>query len=327
MLKVAMLSKWHVHAEGYAKTVLETGKAEITVVWDDDVERGAQFAKELNCDFEPDLDKMLARDDVDAVVCTTPTTMHHDVLIKVARAGKHIFTEKALAPTVKECEEIAAEIEKAGITFTISMPGRVSPVVRLAKKLIDDGEFGKISLVRIRNGHDGVSGGWLPEYWFDETKAGGGALMDLGCHPMYEACYLLGKPKRISAILTAPFGSKVDEAATASIEFENGAVCTGETSFVTFNTPGAVEIYGSDATLLAYGRDVKFYNKKIKEYTKEYVVPDLPEEMPIPLVLFIEACVNGTGTPENFGTKDAIDLTRLLENAYVSNNNNKIVEL
>ena len=75
------------------------------------------------------------------------------------------------------------------------MPGRNSPVIRLAKKLIDEGAFGKISLVRMRNGHDGVSGGGLPKYWFDESMAGGGALMDLGCHPMYQACYLLGKPR------------------------------------------------------------------------------------------------------------------------------------
>ena len=101
MLKVAMLSRWHVHADEYARTVINTGKAEITCVWDDDAARGAKFAQDLNCDFEPDLDKLLARDDVDAVVCTTATTLHHDVLIKVARAGKHIFTEKALAPHCK----------------------------------------------------------------------------------------------------------------------------------------------------------------------------------------------------------------------------------
>ena len=79
--------------------------------------------------------------------------------------------------------------------------------------------------------------------------------------------------------------------------------------------------------MLAYGNSVKFYNKTLKQYTKEYVVPDLPEQLPIPLIMFVDACVNGTGTPENFGTKDAIDLTRLLENSYISNRENRIVEL
>lgn len=327
MLNVAMLSKWHVHAEGYAKEVNQSGIAKVVAVWDDDKERGSAWAKDLACDYESDLDAILARKDVDAVVCCTPTTQHRDVMVKAAQAGKHIFTEKAMAPTVAECEEIAAAIEKVGVTFVISYPQRTTPVVQLARKLINEGELGKISLVRIRNGHDGVSGGWLPEYWFEEKDAAGGSLMDLGCHPMYTACYLLGKPVRLSAILTAPFGSKVDESATASIEFENGAVCTGETSFVTFNTPGAVEVYGSEGTLLAYGSDVRLITRTTKKYTADYVKPTLPDALPMPLLAYLEACVKGTGAPEGFGVQDGIDLTRILENCYISNRENRIVAL
>ena len=84
MLKVAMLSKWHVHAAGYANMLKDTGKVEITAVWDDDIARGEAWAKELGADFEPDLDKLLARDDVEAVACDAPTTAHHDILIKAA---------------------------------------------------------------------------------------------------------------------------------------------------------------------------------------------------------------------------------------------------
>ena len=122
MLKVAMLSKWHVHAAGYANMLKDTSKVEITAVWDDDIARGEAWAKELGADFEPDLDKLLARDDVEAVACDAPTTAHHDILIKAARAGKHIFTEKALCPTVAECEEVKKAIKEAGVTFVISYP-------------------------------------------------------------------------------------------------------------------------------------------------------------------------------------------------------------
>ena len=115
MLRVAMLSKWHVHAAGYAREFLSSGKAEINAVWDEKADRGEEWAKELGCDFESDLDKLLARDDIDAVCCCAPTTMHKDVIIRAAKAGKHIFTEKTLACTVAECKEIAKEIEAVGI--------------------------------------------------------------------------------------------------------------------------------------------------------------------------------------------------------------------
>ncbi len=327
MLNVAMLSKWHVHAEGYANDVLNTGKAKITVIWDDNETRGKEWADKLGCDFSSNIDEVLARTDVDAVICDAPTTAHKDVLVKAANAKKHIFTEKALAPTVAECEEVAAAVKANGVTFMISYPQRTTPAIQLAKQMIKNGDFGKISLARIRNGHDGVSGGWLPEYWFEAKDAAGGSLMDLGCHPMYTACYLFGKPKRIAALMTSPFGSKVDEHASATVEFDGGVLCTGETSFVTFNTPGAVEIYGSDATLLAYGSDIKVKTRETVKFTNDYVTPILPAALPMPIIAFIDACVNNSGTPEGFGIEDAIDLTRLLENAYISNNSNTIVTL
>ena len=74
MVKVAMLSKWHVHAGGYAGMVKNSGKAEIVAVWDDDVQRGEAWAKELGAEFIPDLDALLAREDIEAVVCDAPTT-------------------------------------------------------------------------------------------------------------------------------------------------------------------------------------------------------------------------------------------------------------
>ena len=59
MFKVAMLSKWHVHAGGYANMIKGSGKAEIAAVWDDDKARGEAWAKELGAEFIPDLDNRL----------------------------------------------------------------------------------------------------------------------------------------------------------------------------------------------------------------------------------------------------------------------------
>ena len=327
MVKVGIISKWHVHAEGYAQNVNESGVAKVTAVWDDDEARGKEFAEQLGCDYYSDLDAML--ETVDAVVNTSETTKHFELLKKAVNAGKAVFTEKVVAPTVEECEKLADLIEEKGITFTVSLPQLSSGVTRFAKEMIDRGDFGKITAARIRNGHDGVSGGWLPEYWFDVDAAAGGSLLDLGCHPMYTANYLFGKAKRISSLMTAPFGSKVDEAATAIIEFENGVICDAETSFDTYATPGSLEIYGSDATLISVGRDVKVFSRKFEETlgTKGPFVPKIPESLPIPLIIFLHAVADGTGTPENLGPRAGVELTRLLENSYVSERENRIVEL
>lgn len=328
MLRVAMLSKWHVHAEGYARDFLETGKAVITAVWDEKPERGAEWAKSLGCDFEADLNDLLARSDVDAVCCCTPTTMHTDVLIRAAKAGKHIFTEKTLACTVAECREIEKAVEENGVTFTISFPHKAWPVVKFAKEHIENGDFGRVTNVRIRNAHNGVSGRWLPEYWFVKDDCAGGAMMDLGCHPMYLLAYLCGKPAKITGIANSVLGTPVDENAISVIEFENGAIGVSETSFLAFSSPYTIEVHGTDGILLWQGGEIKYKTTETAKLNKGFISPDrLPEEDRHPIDRFVDACLNGTGSPEGLGMSDAIDLARLLENAYISYETGKTVEI
>lgn len=328
MLRIAMLSKWHVHAAGYARNFIETGKAEIVAVWDEKPERGEPWAKELGCDFVADLDEILAREDVDAVCCCAPTTMHTDVMIRAAKAGKHIFTEKTLACTVAECKEIAKVIEESGVVFTISYPHKMWPVVKFAKEHIENGDFGRVTNVRIRNAHNGVSGKWLPEYWFVKEDCAGGAMMDLGCHPMYLLAYLCGKPKKITGIANSVLGTPVDENAVSVIEFENGIIGVSETSFLAFSSPYTIEVHGTDGILLWQGGEIKYKTMETAKLNKGFISPDiLPQEGEKPLVQFVNACINGTGTPEGLGLNEAIELAVLLENSYISYESNKTVEI
>ena len=167
MLNIAMLSRWHVHADGYANDFRRTGKVNISAVWDEDPVEGAKWAEKLGVEFVADLDELLARKDIDAVCCCTPTTMHKDVLIKAANAGKHIFSEKAMATTVEDCLAIEEAVKKNNVTFMLSLPHKSRPDVQFIKKAIDNGDFGDVTLVRVRNAHNGMSAGWLPEYWYD----------------------------------------------------------------------------------------------------------------------------------------------------------------
>ena len=74
MLNVAMISRWHVHAAGYAKMIQEAQDAQITCVWDEQPERGQAWAQELGVPFVADYGALLARSDVDAVLMIRPPT-------------------------------------------------------------------------------------------------------------------------------------------------------------------------------------------------------------------------------------------------------------
>ena len=327
MLRVAMLSKWHVHAAGYARDIMSTGKAEIVAVWDENIQRGKDWAQNLNVDFEADLDTLLARKDIDAVICCTPTTMHDEVLVKAANAGKHIFTEKALSTTVEGCKRIADAVKTNGVTFTISYPQLFNKSTKFIKSYIDSGKLGTVTTVRIRNAHSGVSNGWLPEYWFEEKDAGGGAMMDLGCHPMYQLAALCGKPKRISALFNSPLGSKVDENAVSIIEFENGIIGISETGFDSFSSPHRIEVYGTEGTIIEQDWKLSIRTRESSETCEGFYEPKAEDNDASPIEKFINACIDGTGTPDGLDLEAAIALTQLLENAYISNRTNTTVTL
>src|SRR5947209_2518385 len=122
MIRVAMLSFWHVHAHDYARQAAAHRDTEIVAVWDEVPDRGRVEAEMLGVRFYERLEDLLAQPDIDAVIVDTPTNMHREVISAAAQAGKHIFTEKVLAPTLHECHEILTAVEQARVTLTVSLP-------------------------------------------------------------------------------------------------------------------------------------------------------------------------------------------------------------
>ena len=121
-LRIAVLSAWHVHAEEYGRAAIDHPDTELVAVWDDDAERGRELAGRLGVPFETDLEALLAREDLDGVTCTTATTDHDEILGRVISAGKHVFTEKLLSPTLEGCDDLTSAAEAAGVQITVSLP-------------------------------------------------------------------------------------------------------------------------------------------------------------------------------------------------------------
>ncbi len=319
MLKFAMLSAWHVHAEGYAHEINAHPETEVALVWDDDPSRGEEFAKKLGVPFEPSLEKVLQNEAIDAVCVNTATTMHYEVITAAAKAGKHIFTEKVLATTSEEAYAIAKAVKDAGVKFVISFPHRARPHNLFAKEVVERGLLGDISLLRIRNAHNGTAAGWLPPHFYSMEECGGGAMMDLGAHGMYLAAWLLGKPKRISAVFGHITGTEVEDNAVAVIEFENGATAINETSFLSSHSPFSLELYGTEGSLLIGGPslNIQLNSNLLEGKVKGWVQPtELPKPLPSALEQLVGAILRDE--PIYFTMDDAVMLTELMDGAYRS---------
>ena len=326
MLKVGIISGWHVHAEGYAKEIFDSGKVTITAVWDEEQERGKKTAAQYNAENFSDYDTFLAEGDFTAVICGSPTTMHTELLCKAAAAKKNIFTEKLLSVTTEDGLKISKAVKDNGVIFTISLPLLSTSPVLYVKNLIDNGSLGRITGARMRRSHGGVSDNWLPEYWFDIEKSGGGAMMDLGAHGVYVLSFLLGKPKRVTGLMTNLFGTSSDENAVSLVEFDDGVIGMCETAFVTYGVPDLLEVYGTEGSFFMHGDRLLISTKK--EPGSHEIKPDqLPDEKLSPILQFIDACINGTESPSCFDIESGLTMTKIIEATYKADQSGKTIEI
>lgn len=313
-MKIAAIGAWHVHTKEYATAIQKNPKAELACLWDDDPVRGKEMADTLGVPFQPDLEAIWADSSIQAVQITTATCQHTEVLKAAAKAGKHIFTEKVLAFTNEEAEDIAKTVRESGVIFTISYPHKTWPTLKAAKSLVESGKLGKITYARVRDAHNGSTAGWLPPHFYDAAQTGGGAMMDLGAHPMYTLNWFMGEPKSIVSMFTQVTGKPVEDNAVSVIEFADGAIGVSETGFVTTGMPYVLEMSGTEGSLMVHN-DILEYSCQETE-GKLVQMTNLPEASTMPIDAWI-AAIDGEGTAPN-GIDDAVALTRFMVGAYES---------
>lgn len=334
MVGIALLGAWHVHTKDFVKDALQTGITELKVVWDDDEERGRTFAKEFEVPFEKDLDQVLGRKDVEAVIVECATTKHKEVIIKAASAKKHIFSDKTLALTVHDCLEIKKAIEENGVKFVVSLESKTIGVYRYAKRLVDEGRLGRVTSVYFRRVHQAaLDKGMLPAYWFDTAQTGGGVTLDLGCHGLYLLPHFCGTPKKVTSLMNELYGTGSDEISTTVIEFESGAIGTAHTSFTAYCLDNMLEIIGTEGILVVSGVDesnfrVLLQSKNVPGHERLVPVPreDLPTNDETPSAQFVRlVSLDKLQSLPDFDLDTAINLTRLIECAYESAREQKTV--
>lgn len=250
MIRTAILSFWHVHAANYARDINAHPDTELVAAWDEDPERGQRRAAELGIEFIPDLDALLARSDIDGVIVQTPTTMHGDVIARAAKAGKHVLSDKVLAPTLREAKEIVAATDAEGVVLVTGMSFLCHDYVQRLKTMLEAGELGTIVNARMMSCHGLAIRNQLPPGFYKPEEAAGGALVDM-CHLVYLTPYFFGMPKSVYAKFGYITGKPVEDSAFVLFDFEGGAHASLDVGFATKGAPPMeIEINGTEGTVI-----------------------------------------------------------------------------
>lgn len=310
-ITVAVLGFWHVHAAEYAARVRQHPATKLVAVWDDDPARGREAADSLEAVFVEDLDDLLARDGIDAVTVTTATTAHHAIMLRAGQAGKHIFTEKLLAPTVTEAEEIVGMADEAHVALEVSLPRLYHGYTRAILEELDDGRLGELTYCRIRLSHDGAIAGWLPERFYDPAAAVGGALSDLGCHPVYLTQLFLGPlPASVSATYASFTNHQVEDQAVVTLGYPGGAIGVIETGFLS-RDPFTIEIHGTKASLMYESTQNLLQVRSAG--ADAWGSLSIPQDDADPFSQWVSHIRDGTRADDNLAR--AVELTRLVSAA------------
>jgi len=183
-----------------------------------------------------DLDAALANSDDSVYFDSASTGLRPELIRKAIAAGKHIYTEKPVAPTVAEALDLYRRAEAAGVRHGVVQDKLWLPGLLKLRMLIDSGFFGRILSVRGEFGYWVFEGDWQPAQrpsWNYRKEDDGGIIVDMLCHWRYVLDNLFGHVKAVSCIGAThipqrwdengqPYAATADDAAYATFELDGG---------------------------------------------------------------------------------------------------------
>src|SRR5690242_21224140 len=232
------------HAEAFARLP----RATVRAVASRSAGSAAEFAGRWGIPaWFTDFRELADRPDVDVVCIGAPNDLHRDICVAAASAGKHVICEKPLARTLADADAMIAACRDAGVLLMYAEELCFAPKYVRAKELADEGALGDVHLVRQGEQHFGPHSGW---FW-DPDRAGGGVLMDMGCHGIEFARWVYGKPAAES--VTAELGTFVhgdrtaaEDHAVVTVRFAGNRLGVVETSWAKpGGMDGRAELIGS----------------------------------------------------------------------------------
>ena len=157
--------------------------------------RTPALAAEYGIAAVPDVDALLERDDIDAVIVTTPDQVHCEHTLRAASSKKHVLVEKPMAPTVAQCDRMIAACREAGVKLAVVKTERYRTLCRKAKQLVESGAIGGICMMRTASCYSQEMGRFLLESRpFYADPQGGGLFMSIASHNADFLLWLCGQP-------------------------------------------------------------------------------------------------------------------------------------
>lgn len=281
--------------------------------------------------------------ELDAVSIALPTFLHAPVAIAALDAGIHVLSEKPMARSSQEADDMVAAARRAGRVLHVAFNQRHRGDIAVLRAQVADGALGRVYHARswwLRRAGIPTLGSWFT----NQEMAGGGPLIDLGVHVLDATLQLMGEPRvvAVSAVTHAELGPRglggsssdklgvgsayeVEDLATVLLRLEGGGSIAMEASWATHRPQGdelGITLYGTDG-----GADVTIVDYAPATVRFFGTAPDGVGDLDLPpteatghvtvVEEFLAAIADPASWPEHDGSLGA-ERTRIIDAAYRS---------
>src|SRR5438094_344678 len=231
----------------------------LTAVCDIVPERASAAAEAEGVPGFTSFEEMLKRADCDVVSICTPSGLHAAQGTAAARAGKHVITEKPMAISLGQADELVRACDDAGVFLFVVKQNRLNPPIQLLRRAVDKGRFGRIYVANTTVRWQSPQEYYDQAPWRGTWEFDGGAIMNQASHYVDLIQWLVGPVESVTAkTATQARRIETEDSGVAVLKFRSGALGVIEVNVLTYprNLEGSITILGEKGSVKIGGTAV-----------------------------------------------------------------------
>ncbi|HLG05501.1 MAG TPA: Gfo/Idh/MocA family oxidoreductase [Gemmatimonadales bacterium] len=255
-IRFALVGCGRISANHFEAMEAHGDSAELVGVADSDPGSLQQAIARTGAPGFPSLETLLGHSDPDIVVLATPSGLHASQAIRVAQSGRHVMSEKPMATRLEDGRAMVRETDAAGVHLFIVKQNRNNPTLRLLKRAIEAGRFGRIYLVTVNVFWNRPQAYYDSAPWRGTWEFDGGAFMNQASHYVDMLDWLIGPVDSVQAYAaTLARRIEVEDTGVLALKWRAGTLGSLNVTMLTYprNLEGSITVLGETGTVRVGG--------------------------------------------------------------------------
>jgi scyllo-inositol 2-dehydrogenase (NADP+) len=219
-----------------------------------------------NINVYSDYNDLFEKEELDAVLISTPPALHYPVAIASAEKGIHVFCEKPFTTDKNKARDLTNIFNDKGLISQVGYVNRFNDIFKTVKQYVDSELIGNVIRFKTEMYSRTITKSDDGNTWRDSRESGGGAVYEVASHAIDLVNYIIGKPDRVKGTsLTSIFSKHVEDAVNATFLYKKGISGTLNVNWSdeSFRKPtNKIELFGTMGKILADQHGIKIFMKE-----------------------------------------------------------------